>query len=376
MLEDYDTLTYLPIGNIIKQIETFILEDDELENLAVVEKIFSWLEAEAMLPISYSFKNRASGMSSRSLVGFKNECGLQRLFMGPWGGVADKPSFAHKDFGTTSSASWSLTRFYELLEIELPKIAPEAAAGLGMGRMLAAGQLGFDFKLQLLDHLGDGIVTFQTIDPKVLNLISEAQAQQDFDEQARLAAEYPTQGQYYLIGLEVKNTDAVQSALNTLIAKVNPQGQTKTEAYRGVDITFPIPVAPGAAEMQNLITYAYLENYLLISIGQPNLLYMAIDASQNPDLQIWSTDEFTRLSALFQFEPHALEYSSGEMMETRIEVLKKSFIAGLTSRVDEDTRAKITQELSKITFGIGGSLSVSQKTDLQIETNILQEIKP
>ncbi|MDF3128499.1 hypothetical protein P0Y35_04765 [Kiritimatiellaeota bacterium B1221] len=376
-LEDYHVLSYIPVGTILNQIAAFFNESDEVEDLEMIKKIWDWVDPSAMLPMSYSFRLGENRMSARTMAGFKHECGLQKLFLSPRGKSAPKPSFTHKNFGSISTIAWSLPRFYAALEAELPKISPQASAALGMGRMMASGQLGFDFKLQLLDHLGDGFVAFQTIDPKVVDQVLEAENQEDPEALLQLLEQHPTQGQYTLMGIELKNTDAIQRTVNILIGKIHPQGAPEPESYRGVNLYYPIPEGGVGAAQKTLVSYAYLDNYLLIAMGDPNLLHMAVDAHQDPALQIWGQDEYTQLRDQFPFEAQGQDFSSGQMLNAVMSMVKKQFIAGFLSGTSmesaEATRSTITRELNKITFGIGASFSLNQMGELEMQADMIQE---
>ncbi|MEX0979013.1 MAG: hypothetical protein WDZ48_09190, partial [Pirellulales bacterium] len=48
------------------------------------------------------------------------------------------------------------------------------AAGMGMARMLATSQLGFDLKLQFFDHLDSGLVFVQSLDSEVIKAFADA----------------------------------------------------------------------------------------------------------------------------------------------------------------------------------------------------------
>ncbi len=370
-LEEYHVLSYFPLGNILNQVAALFEEGDDVEDTEVIKKIWNWVDPAAMLPMSYSFRFEESRLVSRTVAGFKHECGLQRLLLAPRGETAPKPSFTHKNFGSISTLAWSLSRFYDALEAELPKIAPEASAALGMGRMMAAGQLGFDYKLQLLDHINDGLVVFQTIDPEIVDKILEVENQGDPDALLQVMEEHPTQGQYTLIGIELKNVDAIQRTVNILVGKAHPQGLPDPETYRGVNIHTPIP------DIGTLLSYTFLDNYLLMAIGDPNLLHMAIDANQDPALQLWTGDEYTRLRDQSQFEAQGQDFSSGQMLDAVMDMVKKQFITGFLSEVsvesNESSRSTISRELNKITFGIGASFSLHQLEELEVQSHMIQE---
>lgn len=289
---------------------------------------YDWLALDSLLPYVMGLRVDDLGIHSKLRMGFSRESALSRLLVDPSEAAAPRPLFLHKNIMQMSTGHWSLPRFYETFERELNTLSPQIAAGLGMGRAFATAQIGFDFKTQLLDHLGSGFVFVQDIDPAVLNrmldLAQKAENEGDAAAMMEHQRQNPTNGQYYLIGFEVKNRDALSGTLNTLIGKVHPAGAPAPEDYKGQALHFPMPDMGEMGPSPRLVGYTFLDDYLLISIGNPALLRQAVDASQDPASRLWGQPDFLAMSAIVPPGGQMMDYSSGRAQESAIAVLQRS----------------------------------------------------
>ena len=279
--------------------------------------ILDWLALKTFQPYVFSFALSDEGLRTKGQFGFSKPSVFSDLFMQQHDGNAPEPVFIHRDFLSVSSGQFSLGTFYESLEKHLGALSPQAAAGLGMARMMAAGQLGLDFKAQLLDLLGSDLVFVQDVDFEKLKDAMNKAIEDPSTPQA--AKDNPfEQGQYYLIGMAVNDEATLSSSLNTLLAKVHPQGAPEPIEYKGHEIQTPLKgLNPSAGEaFSDLFTYAMIDDYLVVSLGNPELLRRAIDAKMDKSLRLWDTDRFQDVRTIIPGEGDWVEFTNQEKIST------------------------------------------------------------
>lgn len=299
------------------------------------QRLMDWLSLGAVLPLTQGTRLEGNGVRTTSRLGFKRETALSRLLFDEESGPFPQPAFLHRDLAQFSVGNWHMGRFWTRLEQELMQLAPEAAAGLGMARMLATGQLGFDVKLQFFDHLDSGLLYAQEIDPEVMAELQKAMATEDPAEILRVSSEHPTSGQNYLIGLELKNEEMIRSSIDRLLTRFFPQGAPEPELIEGIEVINPVPPGLAGGMFDDFLHLAFLDGWLLIALGERSLLEQAVTASQDETLQIWRDPEFLQLRAELPQEASGLQYTSGSMQEDALEMMKSS-LAMLAKDVDAE----------------------------------------
>ena len=288
------------------------------------EKILDWLGLDALLPITQTTLLEAEGSTTDLRMGFRRETGLSRLLLGEPEPV-ELPSMLHKDFPQFTAANWSIGAFWTRLETELMNLAPEAAAGMGMARMLATGRLGFDIKLQFFDHLDSGVIFVQTMDPEVMAELNKAMESDDPSAILAANSEHPTGGQNYLIGYETKNEEQIRVAMDRLMTRFFPTGKPAPEVVQGVEVFNPIPPGAAGGMINELVHFAFVDGWLLVVIGERDLLDEAIAASQDEALQIRKDPSFQALLAQLPADAFQLQYASGEQQEQAMKMATSSF---------------------------------------------------
>lgn len=328
------------------------------------EKILNWLALDAILPYGLGAQLTDEGIATRARFGFSRDTALTRILIQQTDQPAPTPVFVHRGVQQVSLAQWSLTTFYEKLELELATLSPQAAMGLGMGRMMATGQLGIDFKTQLLDHLGGGLVFSQEIDPEVLNKMLDL-TRDNPEAVGEYTQNHPTNGRYMLLGLEMKNRDGIAGALNTLVAKLHPQGAPEPERFMDHDIVIPMLGLQGGAPTEKIFSYTLLDGYLLIAIGNPVLLHRAIQASENPDDRLWREPQFESIRKRLPADGQFMEYTSGKQTSSAFEILEKS-LGMLGEETGEDSPLKDLVGLGEVFVNSMG-LSIQKGLVYEIE---------
>lgn len=288
------------------------------------EKILDWLALDALRPYALATRLTPEGIRTRARMGFTRETPISRILIDPTEEPAPTPPWVHRDYQQVSSFNWHLGDAWTRIERELTALAPEAAAGMGVGRMLLTSQVGFDIKLQFLDHLAGGVLMAQQIDTRVLTEMMDLAEREDMNALMEFNQRHPTNGQYYLIALEMKNPAAISSALNTLMAKFHPAGAPEPVDFRGQAIHYPLAGIPGLEERTTMASYTLLNDYLLISIGEPELLHKAVTASLDPEARLWRREDY--LETRDRLPPRAtiLEFVSGKQQESVTKVLQNS----------------------------------------------------
>jgi hypothetical protein len=298
--------------------------------LPTTEALLNWLALDALLPYTSGSELSEQGFLMKSRMGFTRETSLSRIVIDPNNSPARIPAFLHRDFYQISSSHWHIGEGWNRLEKELMTLAPQAAAGMGMARMLATAQLGFDLKLQFFDHLAGGLVFVQSLDPEVMEAMARASQQQDPANIMKVSMEHPTGGQNFLFGLELHNKTEVEEAMQRLMSRMHPQGVPEPETFANHLIYSPIPDGFQGGMFTGALTFAFTDEYLLIAIGNPDLLKQALDAQSDEELQLRNHPPFTSLRARFPDEAQTLEYATSEqqlnglrMMEVSLSMLQE-----------------------------------------------------
>jgi hypothetical protein len=287
-------------------------------------KIIDWLALDALEPYVLGTRLVQDGLSLRGRFGFTRETAFSRILIDPTEAPAPQPDFVHKNLQQVSTGHWRFARAYDEFEKSLMGLAPQAAMGLGFGRAMATGQLGIDPKTQFLDHFGSGFVFSQEIDADVLTRMLDV-AEKDPEALQDFTRQHPTQGRSFLIGLQMTNRDAVAGALNTLLAKLHPQGLPEAERFMGQDIHFPLKGLSAENPMENQVAYSFFDDYLVVAVGKSKLLHDAIQAKQDKTLRLWEDENFLAARQRMPAEAQMLEYSSGKQMEGALKVMQRSF---------------------------------------------------
>jgi hypothetical protein len=314
-------------------------------NAKTPAQILDWLGLDALLPYAFAFQVEPDEMRGTGRFGFSRETPISRILIEPTTEPAPMPPFLNKDFSQVSSMRWSLPRAIRQMD-------PQLAMGIAMGKGFLTGQLGMDVQTQFLDHFGDGMVFVQEMDAGVMEKMMKASQNQDTREIMALTQAHPTNGQNYLLGLEVKNLQAISGALNTLLSKAHPGGLPGPEMFRGHPVHNPVPENAGAAG-RGLIRYTFLDNYLLIAVGNPTLLHQAITASGDPQRQLANDREFQQLLDRFP-RAQMFEYASGQQQAAAWDIISTSLGGLLNNPAD-------APDFSAFAEVIQGSVSVTNR---------------
>jgi hypothetical protein len=304
-------------------------------------------------------------------MGFSRETALSRILIDPDAETAEVPAFIHKDFHSFSSFDWHLGKGWSRLETELMGLSPQAAAGLGLGRMLASGQLGFDLKLQFLDHLEGKTLYMQSFDPEVMEKIMAATQNRDLAATMQVQMEHPTGGQNYLLGFKMKNQPAIEEAMGRLLTRFHPTGAPEPELVESQAVHYPIPSELQDGKFSKMLSYTFVEDYLLLAIGDDELLKKAIRASKAPSLQLVNTEDFISLRTQLPPEAGALEYASGQQQENAMKMVQSSLSMYQAENPDLDL-----PDFTKLVGFIKQAMTSSVREGLIFEMEGLMEFEP
>lgn len=365
----YDSLVYLNPARLDALIRQGIAASDTPtpQGEFTPTKLMDWLALDALMPYVLASRMEEDGFQFKARMGFTRETPLSRILHGPIGkDPAPTPTWVHKDMGYVAGMRWSLGDFWSRLETELNTLAPQAAAGMGMARLMATSQLGFDLKLQFLDHLDDGIVMGQKVDPELIEEMYQLSEEGDAAELMAFSQKHPTNGQYILFGLELKNPGPIESAMGTLLARLHPEGVPEPEMFQGHPIHYLIPAPPGNEHLKQMVAYTVLDGYLLLSVGDPSLLRKAITANADADTRIWNDPAYLNMRDRAPASVGMYEYTS----ERYIEASFKS-IEFLLSTLPGD----VEMDFTPLKNLWGGSLGSGQIKGLIYETEGFTEIR-
>lgn len=281
------------------------------------DTMHDWLALDALVPFSFSTTSHAEGGISKFRFGFTRETPLSRILMSTPPGAAPQAPFVHKDVGSMSTGHFSLPRFYEALEAEITALAPEAGAVFGMARMYAFGAIGFDFKLQFLDHLGSEITLIAESDPEITAKIAQAQIDEDFEEQMRLSLAHTTGGNYLQLAIQLQNQAGLSASMNTLMDKLFQGNAPEPIEILEHPVYFPFKNFPGVpGDLGDLFSFTYLDNHLVITIAPERLIMQSIQASRDPAERLWNDPVYLDARRLAPDEAHGIDYTSGREFRT------------------------------------------------------------
>lgn len=320
-----DSFFYLNFPAIDPLIRSVIDGDEMITDQLSFNKILDWLALDALVPLSISAEMRPEGIATLGRYGFARETALSRIFLDPTDSPAPEPAFVSRHVGQVISAHWSLGRFYEQLEKEVQTLAPEAAGALGMARMAGFGVIGIDYKTQLLDHFDSGFLLVSQTDVEVAQKLAAIDPMEDMETYLQMSMEHPTRGSYYLIGLQLKDEQAVTSALNTMMRRIYPDGAPEPEEILGHPVYYPLSALPGGSpNMQKMFGYTFLDGYLVLSLGSSGMLREAIAANNDPAERLWDTPEFLEARVHLPVRAQGLNYTAGKELEATFEVMQST----------------------------------------------------
>lgn len=364
----YGDLT--PAHLLLKDVITELPDSDEPGPFGgqLPEKVLNWVALDAFLPYVIGSRLDAEGIRTRGRFGFSRETALSRIMIDPEAGPAHIPAFLHKNFNQFAAFNWHLGEGWNRFEKEVMALSPQAAAGLGLGRMLASGQVGFDLKLQLMDHLNGQIVMVQNIDPTVLEKMMAAAKAEDPAAIMQVQMSHPTGGQNYLLGLGMKNEEIVRDSLNRLMTRFHPQGLPEPVLFENHELFYPVPADLQGGTFQKLISYTFLDGYLLIAVGDDNLLKNAVSASQDPALQLSQAEDFKAIQAKLPQDADTIEYTSAEQQQNAMKLLQSSL-----SMMQTENPGLEIPDLTVLADLIRQSMAVSVRKGLIYEINGLMQ---
>lgn len=317
-MENPDGVIYFnlkPVGTFIDKVLRDLPPPDPAANAGnpmgmqiIPEQIAAALELDAMAPMFASMQMNPEGVRFVGMGGFSRETKLSRILLPSTGKSYERPKFVPAKLVSVSSARFELNAWWSSVEDLLTAISPQMGAAVMMGKGMAAQQLGVDLQTGVLDLIGDSLVYGQ--------MIGEA-----------IEDAPPTSG--FLIGIAVRDKDAIQNSISTISSKLG-QGEdmVKTRELMGHTVySFTEDAAPG----QPQVGYTFLDNYLVLSVGTLNLLPEAIRTFEDPSTSMWQSEAFQRISGKIPEGAEMIEY-------TEFESLAKSWkkVMEMQSQVDMD----------------------------------------
>jgi len=369
-LGDQETRLYMDFSRIDPLIR--LMMGDEMMNEAIdggktPAMIMNWLGADALIPYVLGFSTREDGMHGKARFGFSRETALSRMLIDPSMDPAPVPPFLHKEMGQISSMRWGLGTGLRRVETEIGAFQPELTAALGVMKAMMIGQLGMDVQSQFLDHFDTGVVMAQQLDSEVMEKMLEMAEEEDPAKMMQFRMENPTNGQNYLLGLQLKNPEMVTSGLNTLLARVHPSGLPEPKMFQGHAIHYPMPGA-GDSPLAGLVTYTILDGYLVVAIGDEGMLHDAIRASNEPASRLMQDPAFQAFrdnlpeGVMFEYTPRSVQQSAWQVIGSSLEA------AGL--------ELEGLPDMEKLGAVFGDSFSTAVRKGTVFETEIHSTFAP
>jgi hypothetical protein len=339
--------------------------------LPKAEAVLNWLALDAFLPYVIGSRLETTGVRTRGRWGFTRETAISRIMIDPAATPVSLPGFLHKDFDQFAAFNWQLGEGWSRFEKELMSLSPQAAAALGLGRMLASGQVGFDLKLQFMDHLDGQMFMVQSIDPSVLEEMLSASKADDPAAVLQVQMTHPTGGQNYLFAMGMKDEAGIKDAFNRLMTRFNPNGPPAPVLFEDQELFYPVPENFQGGKFSKLVSYCYLDGFFLLAIGDDQLLKDAVAASKNPEFQIIQQADFKTLLSQVSPQASSLEYTCGAQQKKAMQLLQSS----LTMLQSENNDLEIP-DLTVLAELIHQAIAVSVRKDLVFEIDGLMQFAP
>jgi ribosomal protein L12E/L44/L45/RPP1/RPP2 len=247
------------------------------------------LDLPAMLPMVSAVKVTEEGVRMIGDFGFSRETPLSKVLL-PYGREkTELPGYIPADADSGTAMRLDLAKWYESLEVLFNSLSPQTGMFLGMARMGLTSQMGIDLKTDVLDHLGDTLVTAEQARAPAAQPPAAAPAAKAEDEEAdeEEDLEDVLDMGNQLIGIAVKDPAAVQTTIGKVLAKLAPDGDLlEKKEYLGQ--TYFQTAEGGGPIADTQFAYALLDRHLVVSLGEVSFLHAAIRAHQQGDAAFWT----------------------------------------------------------------------------------------
>ena len=316
-LEKADALFFLNLTHLMAGVEKLMAKSTQPNPMVgfSLEQLGKRLDLTAMLPITSALKLEDEGLRMTSDFGFSRATPLSKVFM-PYGRErTEMPGFVPTEAMSATAMRVSPAKWYESLEVFLNSLSPQVGMFLGMARMGITTQLGIDLKTDLLDHLGDTIVTADQITaPEAAPDKADAK-KEDEEEEDEEADPLGLAGANRLIAFSLKDKAALQTTIGKVLNKMGDSADIlKKKDYLGQEYFEVQPNRPNGMLAQQSFAYAFLGDHLVLSIGNPTLLQAAIRAAQKPGTSLWENQHIRKEIARGEGAPVSVQIAQTQSL--------------------------------------------------------------
>jgi hypothetical protein len=112
--------------------------------------------------------------------------------------------------------------------------------------------------------------------------------------------------------------------MQRLLTRTHPQGVPEPDIVADIPIYYPIPESFQGGTYQKAASFAITDEYLLIAIGNPDLLKNALLAKSDVNLQLRTLPAFTALRAQLPADAEILEYTTSQLQEEGLRMMQFS----------------------------------------------------
>jgi len=217
-----------------------------------------------------------------------------------------KPPFASRRYLSTGVASFDFAGMYDAILAMLKTASPQLATMVEAQLQIFQAQIGVDFREELLGNLGTDLWFSEIFrgSAKPGAELTQADVETDFT---------------YVMTME--NRQGVETALNTLrnflgqgLAVFEEREYLGTTIH-GSKIAMPVPTEESDDSLEGPtpqieISYAMVDQYLLIGVGSSRTLERAIADMKDPGPSIWELDRVQQVIEELEVPPQFLEYSN------------------------------------------------------------------
>ena len=255
------------------------------------------LDLKSLGPIGMTFTVEEEGIDLKGELGFQQANRLSRILMPYVNKEALKPDWIPASVASVSSGRIDFSEWYKQIIGLMTDISPQIGASIGMGRMMLKGQFGIDPVTDILDKLGDSVVT------ATFPMEGKLEDVEDL-------ALNPLAGQPMILAISLKDQVAIQQAIQTLLAKSGAPDLIKEKNFQGQTI-YSIPEAANAGLA---VEYSFLDNHLLLNLGQEETLRSVIRSKNRPRNSIWNSDAYKQAAAKMDIDKHAIGFTRTDAM--------------------------------------------------------------
>jgi hypothetical protein len=323
--EDHDLLIHANlnvIGRYLQKAMADKVEPNPLVGISMAQ-VAQALELDSLAPMTATLELKPEGLAFRSNLGFTRETRLSKVVLPYIQGTFARPDFIPKDAISVNSLRIGFAPWWDSIIGLVGALSPQMGMMVNMMMLQSQEELGFDLKADFINALGDEVVYAQKMSP-------QGPAAMD--------------GQSTLVGIKIKNRDSIERVIRKLSTQFTPDGggeAMEEEEFLGRKIYSLEPEIPLGEGEAPTFAYTFIDDYLVLGIGEKDLVKSAIRTSRNPDQSIWQTAELKRAMSMVPGDTPWFEYGRvDQVFKVMGGLINADMVGGLEPGADPDADAE------------------------------------